>query len=93
MTFATRHQGCAAFIRYAVGDEGHRSTRINSQNRAVFEFDDSTGRATDLSQTFFGAEPVAIGDVRALLDVSKALRATVSEAVANGGEWRNQRGQ
>jgi hypothetical protein len=90
MTFATRHQGCAVFLKYCIGDEGHRSTRINSENRAVFEFDDNAGRATDLSRTFFGAEPVAVGDVRALLEVSKALRATVSEAVANGGEWRNK---
>ena len=88
--FTTKHQGCACFIRYALGDESHRATTIDPERRAVFAFANLDGRAAELCTTFFGSEAVAVGDVRSLLDVSKALRITVSQAIANGGRWENE---
>ena len=37
--FRTKHQGCACFIKYALGDEAHRSTTIDPDRRAIFEYE------------------------------------------------------
>lgn len=88
--FRTRHQGCASLLRYALGDAAHVRTYTEPDRRVSFEFDDLDGRCTEMAQLFFSAAGAAISSARELLDCHRAVRRTVTDAIGNGGEWRNQ---
>jgi hypothetical protein len=52
-----------------------------------FVFRDDDNRAAEIAREFFGPDSVAIGNARALLEIDRAVRATVGQAVKSG-EWR-----
>jgi hypothetical protein len=71
----TKSLPLAIFIRYCEGDESHVAT-TRSERGCFFRFINPY-RCKELSDQFFGEEPVAIGDVRTLLDIEKAIRVTI----------------
>jgi hypothetical protein len=76
-TFATRHFGCATFLRYALGDAAHLST--DAAGAPSFKFADD-GRCRELADQFFSDESVSIGNAREFLECSRALRITSAKA-------------
>lgn len=83
-----RNQDCGTFIRYALGDEAHLGTKRNERGPTfVFAQYDKCKELTDM---FYGNEPVATGDLKALFAVARALRATVRAAEHSvDGVWHN----
>ena len=76
------------FIRYALGDESHLRTELDA-GRATCVFSDHD-KARELQSEFFGG-PVAVGDIRAFLDVAKEVRATIRAATNSpDGIWRKR---
>jgi hypothetical protein len=82
-----RNINAATFIRYALGDEHHVRTEVDS-GRATCVFSDHN-RARELQAEFF-AGPVAVGDLRAFLEVAKEVRATIRAAESAGGVWERK---
>jgi hypothetical protein len=76
----------ATFIRYCEGDESHIATTRGSHG-CFFTFADFE-KCRELHKLYFG-QPVAIGDVRALLDVDRAIRGTIRLCDQSGnGVWK-----
>ena len=85
--WACRNVNASMFIRYALGDESHIRTELNA-GRATCVFSDD--RARQLQLEFFG-EAVAIGDLRAFLEVARAVRTTIRAAEKSpDGIWRRE---
>jgi hypothetical protein len=85
--FSTRHIGCAAFLRFALGDDAHLSTTVDGSTSYAFT-DEPYGRCRGLSDQFFADGSVAVGDARALLECSRALKQTANAARVNShGLW------
>lgn len=92
--FKTCHQGLASFLRYAKGDAAHLRTVRDESGRMAFEFTDD-GTCEELSYLFFSddcGEGAAVGNARALLECQREIRKTISDAINNSGEWRNDNG-
>jgi len=87
-TFRTTHQGCAAVLRYVLGDSAHRRTYRRSDTRITFEFDDPDGKAAEVAALFFTHEGIATGNARELLACDREVRGTVGECISSG-QWRN----
>jgi len=93
MSYKTTHQSLASFFRYGLGDAAHRSTVRASDGRSVsFEFDDPENRCPELAKAFFSIEGAPVTDGRVLLEVSRAVRQTMTQAIKSGRwEWENER--
>ncbi|SDG01079.1 hypothetical protein SAMN05444167_3969 [Terriglobus roseus] len=90
--FQTRHQGCAALLRYTLGPNAHIKTYREPQG-ITFVFDDTSGKCRDISHKFFDDDnegPFSVSDGRALLDHFATIRRTMTAAInAPTGEWVN----
>ena len=82
--YETRSLPLSVFLRFCMGDEPHIATTRGPYG-CSFTFTDAE-RCRDLQKLFFGEEPVAIGDVRELLEVDKAIRWTIRycDQIGNG---------
>lgn len=85
--WACRHIHAATLIRYALGDETHIRTEIN-EGRATCVFSDRD-KARELQAEFFSG-PVAVGDIRAFLQVAAQIRQTIKAAHDAGGVWKRE---
>lgn len=91
--FRTRNQGVAAIMRYLFGSSAHVRTFLEQPKGATFELDDPTGDGQAIVRQYHrddGGSGFAVADAKAFLDEFIDVRKTLSAAIANGGEWRNQ---
>jgi hypothetical protein len=89
-TFQTGSLPLAIFVRYALGDETHLTTRRPQGSSCYFTFSNAD-ECRELQQTFFSKEPVAIGDVRALLEVDREIRWTIRQCDQSGtNSWTRE---
>lgn len=89
MRYRTCHQGCAAVLRFVLGDENHLRTYRRSDSRISFEFMDPEDKAAEIARTFFEPEGIAVSNARELLACDRAVRLTVGDAIERG-EWRSE---
>jgi hypothetical protein len=73
--FHTKYLPLAVFIAYC--EDNHVATTRG--DRGCFFTFTNPARCWELHDLYFGKEPVAVGDVRALYAVDKAIRATIRE--------------
>ena len=81
---------CATLIRYALGDASHVRTEKTGRG-PTFVFNDRA-RSKELQELWYSpdGEPIAVGDVRAFIDVGKAIRESIGAAETSpGGVWEN----
>lgn len=92
MTFKTRNQGVAALMRYLHGSAAHVRTYLEPKG-ATFELDDVNGDAAAIARQYHRDDDgsgFAVADAKTLLDEFLEVRKTLSAAIQNGGEWKNQ---
>lgn len=93
MIFKTRNQGLAALLRFLHGPSVHLRTCLEQPKGASFELEDRTGDAREIMRQYHrddGGAGFAVSDAKALLDEFIAVRRTLSAAIDDGGEWRNE---
>jgi hypothetical protein len=83
-----RNFHCGSFIKYATPDENHLATLIEERG-PVYVFAD-VEQCRELNALWYADEPIAIGDIRAFIDVSQALRTTIRAAEQNDGKWERE---
>jgi hypothetical protein len=91
--YRTRNQGLAATLHYLLGPSAHRRTFTEQPRGVTFEFDDLSGEGPKISRTYHkddGGTGFAVTDAKTLLDSFIEIRKTLSRAIENGGEWRNE---
>lgn len=90
--YATKHHGLSAALIYFLGSNSHLRTYLGAKG-AFFEFADE-GECKSIAHQFFSKHGgLSISDARALLDCLIQIRKTLATAIANGGEWRNDKCQ
>jgi len=87
--FRSKHQGCAAALRYVLGSAAHRKTFVEHNQRGeTFLFLDEQGQCPEIERQFFAGE-LAISDARALIESFFAIKRSLAAAFASGGTWEN----
>ena len=93
-TFRTFHFGCASVLHFCLGGDSHINTRVlPGTKRIAYEFlNNDEGICEQLAKAFFDTEnPMAIGDARALIESSRFIKKSMTQAIrAEDGVWTNQ---
>lgn len=94
--YRTRNQGVCALLRYLYGANAHMATFVEQPRGATFLIDDVEGQCADISRTYHGDDGgpgFAIQNPKAFLDEFIATRKTLSAAIKDGKQWRNEQCQ
>lgn len=91
--FRTRNQGVCALLRYIYGPSIHIATFIEQPKGATFLLEDVEGRCAEIAKTYHrddGGAGFSIQDAKTFLDEFIATRQTLTAAIQDGKQWRNQ---
>jgi hypothetical protein len=83
----------AAVLRYCFGTTAHIRTFTEKRGGTTFEFSDANGEAPAIAVQYFsdhGEGGFAVADARVLVDSFIEIRRTLTAAINDGGEWRNE---
>lgn len=91
--YRTRNQGVCALMRYVYGPGVHIATFIEQPKGTTFLIEDVEGRCAEIARTYHrddGGPGFAIEDPKVLLDEFIKTRQTLSAAIQDGKQWRNE---
>ena len=90
--YRTRNQGVCALMRYLYGPSVHIATFIEQPKGATFLLHDVEGRCAEIAKAYHrddGGPGFPIQDPKVFLDEFIATRQTLSAAIRDGRQWRN----
>lgn len=91
--YRTNNQGLAALLRYIYGPNIHIATFIEQPKGVTFLLEDVEGRCAEIAKVYHrddGGNGFAISDAKTFLDEFLETRKTLTSAIQDVRQWRNE---